>query len=517
MAGTPEEKHHDALVVGFGFAGLYELYLLKQLGLDVKGIESGGDVGGTWFWNRYPGARSDVESYVYRYSWDKELLREWPWSHNYLLQPELLAYFQEVAKRHDLYRLIQFNTDLVEAAWDESKKTWRVKVSTGEVFVVRYLVTAIGIVHRKYIPELPGLETFTGRVTHSSSWTPGIEWKAQTLTHFIRHAQYVLPAAYRRVPEEERKWINERYDKIWHQVFTSATAFGFAEPARPTFSVSPDDRETIFQDLWEEGSGFRFLFGGFSDLLVDEAANKEAIKFIHKKIKETVKDEQKAAVLTSSDWFARRPLTDDKYYDRINQDNVFAVDLQKTPISTLVPEGIKTADGKVHPVDLIVLATGFDAFDGSYQRITFTGSGGKKLKDHWADGPRANLGVATSDFPNLLFVNGPGSPFSNVAPLAEETARFVADLIAHAEETRTKKGAGASGLVESTREAEEEWKQELIKVAEPNLFSKTSSWFFGENIPGKKRAPRAYFGGLAHFRAIIADIKTKGYNGFRFE
>ncbi|RMZ83387.1 hypothetical protein DV737_g1708, partial [Chaetothyriales sp. CBS 132003] len=539
-AGVAEEKYHDALVVGFGFAGLYELYLLKQLGLDVKGIESGADVGGTWFWNRYPGARSDVESYVYRYSWDKELLRESPWSHNYLLQPELQAYFQEVAKKHDLYRLIQFNTELVEAAWDESKKTWRVKVSTGEVFVVRYLVTAIGIVHNKYVPDLPGLDTFTGRVTHSSSWTPDIEWenkriavigsgasgvqlvsslseKAQTLTHFIRHAQYVLPAAYRRVPEEERKWINERYDKIWHQVFTSASGFGFAEPARPTFSVSSEDRETIFQDLWEEGSGFRFLFGGFSDLLIDEAANKEAIKFIHKKIKETVKDEQKAAVLTSSDWFARRPLTDDKYYERINQDNVFAVDVQKTPISTFVPEGIKTADGKVHAVDLIVLATGFDAFDGSYQRIAFTGRGGKTLKSHWADGPRVNVGVATSDFPNLLFVNGPGAPFSNGAPAAEETARFVADLIAHAEEVRTKKGAGASGLVESTREAEEEWKQELIKTAEPNLFSKTPSWFFGENIPGKKRAPRAYFGGLARFRAIIADFKTKGYPGFRFE
>ncbi|RMD42280.1 hypothetical protein DV735_g2823, partial [Chaetothyriales sp. CBS 134920] len=535
------QLHLDALVVGVGFAGLYALYLLKQRGFDVRALESGADVGGTWFWNRYPGARSDVESYVYRYSWDKELNQEAQWSHNYLHQPELLAYFQQVAKKHELYPLIQFNTDLVEAAWDDDKKTWRVKASTGEVFVVRYLVTGLGVVHSKYEPDLPGLDTFKGRVTHSASWTPDIEWenkriavigsgasgvqlvsslseKAQTLTHFVRHAQYVLPAAYKPVSPEERKLINERYDKIWNQVFTSGTGFGFAEPGRPTFSLSPEDRETVFQDLWEAGSGFRFLFGGFSDLLTNEDANKEAIKFIHKKIKETVKDEQKAAVLTSSDWFARRPLTDDLYYERLNQDNVFAVDLQKTPISTIVPEGIKTADGKVHPVDLIVLATGFDAFDGGYARVHFTGRGGKTLKEHWAEGPRVSVGVATSEFPNLLFVNGPGGPFSNGAPSAEITARFVDDLIARAEETRTKKGgADATAIVEATPEGEQAWRQELVKASESNLFSKTPSWFFGENIPGKARAPRAYFGGVSGFRAFVADLKSKGFAGFRFE
>lgn len=530
-------KYYDALVVGTGFAGLYELYLLKQLGLDVKAIDSAGDVGGTWFWNRYPGARSDVESYTYRYSWDKELLQTSKWANNYLTQPELQAYFQEVATKHDLYKLIQFNTALTAATWDETDNVWKVKVSTGEEFTVRYLVTGIGIVHKKYLPEVPGLNTFKGQITHSSGWTPEIEWenkriavigsgasgvqiasslseKAQTLTHFIRHAQYVLPAQLRPVLPEERKLINERYDKIWHTVFTTATAFGFLEPNRPVFSVSPADRETIFQDLWDEGSGFRFLFGGFSDLVTDEAANKEAIKFIHKKIKETVKDPQKAEVLTSSDWFARRPLTDDKYYERFNQDNVFAVDLKKTPIKEVTPEGIKTEDGKVHELDLIVFATGFDAVDGSFYSIDFKGRGGKSLKDHWADGPKTHVGASTSEFPNLLFVNGPGAPFSNNPPATEESARFAADVIAHAEEIR-KNGTG-TGVIENTTDAEDNWLEQSRQVGEATLFSKANSWFFGENVPGKKVSPRLYFGGLARFRATLAEVRANGYSGFSF-
>lgn len=531
-------NYHDALVVGTGFAGLYALYLTKQLGLDVKGVESGADVGGTWFWNRYPGARSDVQSFVYRYSWDKELLRDSPWKNNYLTQPELQAYFQEVARKHDLYPLIQFETDLVAATWDEASNLWKVKLSTGEEFSVRYLVTGVGILHNKYLPDIPGLDTFKGQITHSSTWTPDIQWenkriavigsgasgvqlasslseKASALTHFIRHAQYVLPASLRSVSPEERKLINERYDKIWHLVFTSSGAFGFTEPARPTFSVSPEDREIIFQDLWDEGNGFRFLFGGFSDLAVNEDANKEAIKFIHKKIKEIVKDPQKAEVLTSSDWFARRPLTDDKYYERFNQDNVFAVDLKKTPITAVTPDGIETADGKVHAVDLIVFATGFDAVDGSFNRIDIRGKGGKTLKDHWAEGPRTHHGATTSEFPNLFFVNGPGGPFSNNPPAAEESARFAADLITHAEEIR-KKGTG-TGVVESTKEAEDGWLKESEDVGKVTLFSKTPSWFFGENIPGKKVSPRFYFGGLGIFRAKLADIRSKGFPGFHFE
>lgn len=536
---APQERH-DVLVVGVGFAGLYALYLLKQQGLDVKAIDSAADVGGTWYWNRYPGARSDVESHVYRYSWDKELLQDSPFPNNYLTQPELQSYFQQVATKHDLYRHIQFNATLQKATWDEGRKVWTAKVSTGEIITARYLVTGIGLVHVPHVPDIPGLDTFEGQVTHSSRWTPDVQYKdrrvavigsgasgvqlasalsgqAKTLTHFIRHAQYVLPAALRTVSKEERKRINEEYDKIWRQVFTSTTGFGFPEPLRPTFSVTPEDREAIFEDLWSQGSGFRFLFGGFSDIATDEAANKEAIRFIHRKIKETVKDPQKAEVLTSSDWFARRPLTDDGYYKAFNRDNVLAVDLKKTPITGVTAEGIQTADGHVTPLDLIVFATGFDAVDGGFFHINIRGREGKSLKDHWGEFPHVQLGVATSGFPNLLFVNGPGSPFSNNPPASEEAARFVADLIAHAEDLRKANGEDTPpAVVESTQEADEKWTEGSNEIAEGTLFAKTNSWFFGENIPGRKKAARLHFGGLSRYRATLSEARLKGFPGFEF-
>ena len=531
------EIYYDALVVGTGFAGLYALHLIKQLKLDVHAIDYASDVGGTWHWNRYPGARSDVESYVYRYSWDREHLESSPWPNNYLTQPELQAYFQDVARRHDLYRHIQFHTDLTDATWDDARGLWIVKVSTDEIFAVRYLVTAIGLLYKPNLPILPGLEGFQGHAIHSSKWTPNIEHKnkniavigsgasgvqlvsslaahAKTLTNFIRHAQYVIPAALRPVDALERKSINARYDEIWREVFTSASGFGFHEPARPVFSVSAKDREAIFQSLWDQGSGFRFLFGGFSDLAVDEAANKEAIKFIHHKIQEIVKDQQKAEVLMSSDWFARRPLTDDFYYERFNQENVFVVDLKKNPITTVTSTGIETADGKSHPADLIVFATGFDAVDGSYSRVNIRGRGDKLLSEQWAEGPKTHTSASTSNYPNLLFINGPGAPFANNPPASEEGARFAADLIARAESIR--KARTGTGVIESTPESEDQWQGQIETIASATLFSKTRSWFFGENVPGKKVASRVYFGGLSRYRAELANIREEGYRGFSF-
>jgi cation diffusion facilitator CzcD-associated flavoprotein CzcO len=289
---------------------------------------------------------------------------------------------------------------------------------------------------------------------------------------------------------------------------------GFVEPNRPTLSVSPEDRERIFEGLWKQGSGFRFMFGGFNDIVTDEAANKEAIGFIHKKIRGIVKDKRKIEVLTSSDWFARRPLTDDNYYSRFNQENVFAVDLKNTPIDLITPAGIKTSDGKIHEVDLIVFATGFDSSDGSYLNIDFKGKGGKDLQQHWKEGPRSHIGASTSEFPNLFLVNGPGSVFANNPPVAEEGARLVTDLIAHAEKLR--KEGSASGVVESTQEADEKWLEAQKYVADLTLFSKTNSWFFGENIPGRIVSPRFFFGGIGRWRAAISDSRSHGWAGFQF-
>lgn len=488
--------------------------------------------------HRYPGARSDIHSHVYRYSWDKELLKEFPWPNNYLHQPELLAYFQEVARKHELYPLIRFSTKLEGAEWNETENVWRVNTSTGHTYTVRYLVTAVGILHNKKVPQFPGIDTFKGISVHSSSWSPSIEWegkriavigsgasgvqivsslseKAKSLTHFIRHAQYVIPSRFRAVAPEERERINENYDKIWEDVFLSNTAFGFVEPGRPTLSLSPEDREVVFERLWKEGNGFHFLFGGFSDIATNEAANKEAIKFIHRKIRETVKDPKKAQVLTSSDWFARRPLTDDHYYERFNQDNVSAVNLRETSITEITPDGIRTSDGVTHEVDLIVFATGFDAIDGSYNKLGIRGRGGIDLGKHWeTEGPKTHIGATTSQFPNLFFVNGPGSVFANNPPVTEVSAEFARDLIAKTEEVRKN---GGVGVAESLAEADDRWREQTQQVADATLFPKAPSWFFGENIPGKKVAPRLYFGGIGNFRAAVAAEKANGYQGFQFK
>jgi len=536
--GSTFDHKHDALVVGTGFGGLYSLYLLKQLGIDVRAIDSAADVGGTWYWNRYPGCRSDVESHVYRYSWDKDLLKSSPWKHNYLYQPEVLAYFQEVARKHDLYPLIHFGEEMRSAEWNDEAHHWTVLTNTGKRFVVRYLITAVGLVHNKYIPDFPGLDTFAGQAVHSFSWTPDIKWegkrvavigsgasgvqivssiseKAKSLTHFIRHAQYVIPSRYRELSSKEREQINEQYDKIWETVFTSATAFGFIEPNRPAMSLSPGDREAIFERLWQEGNGFRFLFGGFSDLGIDEAANKEAMNFIMRKMKETVKDPQKADALTSTDWFARRPLTDDHYYERFNQDNVFAVNVRKTPISKVTPEGILTADGTLHPLDLIVFATGYDAIDGSYANLNIKGLDGIDLNDKWAaDGPKTQLGVLTSKFPNLFIVNGPGAAFANNPPAAEQNVEFIGSIIMKAEDVR--RNEGGDGVVEGTLEAERKWYEQAAMISDMSLFSKAPSWLYGQNIPGKRAGPRVYFGGVARYRAAVAEEKARGFPGCKF-
>jgi cation diffusion facilitator CzcD-associated flavoprotein CzcO len=555
MVAQPD---YDAVTVGTGFGGLSGLFLLKQLGHKVRGLESGFEVGGTWYWyeesschspplyallivhrNRYPGARSDVTSDTYRFSnqIDRDLLLNHEWPHNYLTQPELSGYFQEFTRKHDLYPLISFNTELKAAHWDDDNGFWKLEVSTGEQFTTRYLLTGVGILHEPSLPDIPGIDTFKGKTVHSSQWSPDIQWegkriavidtgasgvqitsslaeKAGELTQFIRHAQYVLPAQLRPVSADERKSINNAYDETWDRVFKSAVAFGFEEPARTTLSVSDEERQKIFQNLWDQGSGFRFLFGGFSDLASDEAANKEAIKFIHGKIGEIVKDPKKASILQSKDWFARRPLTDDKYYERFNQDNVHAVDIKANPITAITPEGIKTADGQVHELDLIVFATGFDAVDGSYTHIDFKGRDGQTLPENWKDGPRSHTGATTSGFPNLFFSNGPGVPFANNPPVAEESSRFARDLIQQAEERR--KGGG-KGVVESTKEADEKWLGTMRDVAQQSLFSKTPSWFFGENIASNTKSPRFYFGGVGNWRKEIQRVKDNGYEGFVFK
>lgn len=326
-------QHFDALIVGAGLGGIYQLHELRKLGLSVRVIDVASDVGGTWYWNRYPGAMSDTESFVYRYSWDKEDLQTYPWPNHYVHQPEVLEYIKHIVEKHDLRKDMQFNTELLSADWDDDAKLWRIVVSTGETFLARYFIPALGVLSKRNFPAIPGIDAFKGDLIHTSQWphhldvtnkrvgiigcgstgvqiVTAIAPKVASLTSFIRHPQYSVPSGNKPVAPEYRAWVNDNYDAIWQQLRDSALGFGFAESTRPVFSVPEDERERIFEQLWARGSGFRFMFEGFGDIATNKDANEEACKFIRKKIRQTVQDPEKARKLTPWEPLARRPICD---------------------------------------------------------------------------------------------------------------------------------------------------------------------------------------------------------------
>lgn len=346
---------------------------------------------------------SDTESYIYRFSWDKEDLQQYQWKEHYVKQPEVLAYLNHIVERHDMRKHMQFNTELTSAQFDENTNRWIVETSTNEKFTSKYLVTALGLLSKQNYPKIPGISSFKGEMYHTGNWPKSYDFRdkrvgvigcgstgvqvitalgkqVKQLVCFQRTPQYSVPSGDGPVSKEYRDSINSRYDDIWDQVRNSVVAFGFVESTTKTFDVSPEERERIYQDAWDKGNGFRFMFYTFCDITYDAAANEEACKFIRKKIAETVKDPEKARKLTPHDFYARRPLCDGGYYQQFNRDNVDIVDLKETPIEEITEKGIKTSDSKVHELDVIIFATGFDAVDGNYTRIAIKGRGGQSLK-----------------------------------------------------------------------------------------------------------------------------------------
>ncbi|EXJ72877.1 cyclohexanone monooxygenase [Cladophialophora psammophila CBS 110553] len=529
------EKHYDALIIGAGFGGIYQLYSFLKLGLTAKVVDLAGDVGGTWYWNRYPGAMSDTESYVYRYSWDLEDLRESPWTHHYIRQPQVLAYLEHVVERHNLRQHMQFNTEMVAADWDVSG-FWRVKMKNGDVFIVRYLVTALGLLSKQNYPDIAGIDDFKGEKYHTASWPVGVTVETKRvgvigcgstgvqvvteiaksvseLVCFQRHPQYSVPSGDGPVTPEYRQKVNERYPEILEHVRNSVVGFGFDESTRPMSSVSPEEREKVFEELWKLGNGFRFMFGGFNDITVDKEANEAACEFIRKKITQIVKDPEKARKLQPLDYYARRPLCDGGYYEQFNRDNVKLVDLLETPITKITENGILTEDGKTHELDMIIFATGFDAIDGNYNRMHIHGIGGQSLKEHWTNGPSSYLGALVPGFPNLFMITGPQGPFCNIPPAIEAHVEFITKAVAKAEELR--KESTYKGVIEAKPDAEKKWNQICEKEVEGSLFKETASWIFGSNVPGKTYALRFYFGGLKKFRGEIQSAIEDGWRGFK--
>ncbi|GAQ06775.1 cyclohexanone 1,2-monooxygenase [Aspergillus lentulus] len=528
------EHHLDALVVGTGFSGIYALQSLLKLNLKVKAIDAASDVGGTWYWSRYPGALSDTWSHLYRYSFDYE----YPLHRRYVSQPEVLAYLRHVVDKYDLRRHMQFNMDMVSAVWDEGTSTWRVSCKTGDVFRVRYLLTALGLLTKANYPDLPGLQTFHGEIRHTSAWdteldlkgkrvglvgvgssgvqlVPAVADTVQSLHVFIRRPQYCVPSGDRALTAQEREEIFRDFPKIWTEARTSQLAIGFPELSREAMALCPEDREAAFERLWEAGSGLQFLFGGFTDLLTDPVANEEACKFIRRKIEAIVKDPQKRKVLTPDEPYARRPLCANGFYEQFNRENVFAVDIRTHPIVKIEAEGIRTADGRLHELDVIIFATGYDAMDGAYVRLDIQGQkSGGNLRDRWkAEGPASYLGISVPGFPNLLMINGPQTPFANIPPISEENVNFTVDLIKRAQEVSQQENRPC--LIEATEEAQRKWGEHCDEIANSTLLKQVPQWLFGNNVPGKVVSTLFYFGGVGRFRALIADIKAKGFTGFK--
>lgn len=520
----------DAIVIGAGFGGLYQLHTLRdQLGLSVRVLEKGAGIGGTWFWNRYPGAKSDTESPFYRYSFNDEILKEWEWTNKYIEQPEILSYAHFVADRLDLNRDIQLNTEVTSMVFDEANEKWTVSTANGESFTARYVVTALGLLAATNTPDIPGIDTFEGRLVHTAEWPDdlSIEGKrvgvigtgstgtqfivaaakvASELTVFQRSAQYSVPSGNAPVEPGEVEGYKKRWPEIWKQVRNSGVAFGFDESTIATTDVTPEERERIFQDAWDRGNGFYFMFGTFNDIAVSAEANDAAANFIKRKIKEIVKDPETARLLTPTLPYAKRPLCNENYYDVYNQDNVKLVSIKENPIVEITPKGVKTADGVVHEVDVLVFATGFDAVDGNYRRMDIRGRGGVTVDQHWSDGPTSFLGITTAGFPNMFMILGPNGPFTNLIPSIEVQVEFITKLVAEAE----KRGM----VIEPTQKAEDDWTVTCKTIADFTLFPKTDSWIFGANIPGKKPSVMFYLGGLGAYRGILDEIESKGFEGF---
>ncbi len=534
-AVRPAPQEVDAVVIGAGFAGLYTVYRLKQMGLTHRAFERGGGVGGTWYWNRYPGASSDSESWVYSFTFSRELEQEWTWSRRFPEQPEILSYLEHVAERFDLKPSFAFNTRVTGAAYDEATARWHVETEHGEQISARFLITAVGCLSAAQVPKIPGLGQFKGAWYHTGEWPhegvdftgkrvgvigtgssgiqsiPVIAKQASHLTVFQRTPNFSVPARNRALSREEVETLKRNIREIRETCRWSSIGQPYDWKDAEALKVDQAALRRQFEADWEKG-GFEWMFGSFRDLLVDPQANALAADFVREKIQAVVKDPEVARKLTPSGYpigTKRLPL-DAGYFETFNRDNVSLVDLRETPIEEIVATGIRTRE-RVHELDAIVFATGFDALTGPLTRVGIRGRGGETLAAKWTAGPQTYLGVCTRGFPNLFMVTGPGSPsvLGNMPTSIEQHVDWIFDCITHMREL-------GQSTIEPTAEAEAAWVAHVKELADATLFPHTDSWYMGANIPGKPRVFMPYIGGFGTYRQLCAEVAEKGYEGFSF-
>lgn len=530
----------DAVIVGAGFAGMYQLLRLRRMGLRARILERGPEVGGTWYWNRYPGARCDITSLDYSYSFDEDLQQEWEWSEKFATQPEILSYARHVADRFDLRRDIDFGVTVTGARWDADARRWAVVAEPVEggapaTYTARYLVLAVGNLSSTHVPAIPGLDSFGGRVLHTAEWPhepvdftgrrvgvigtgssgiqliPLVAQEAEHLHVFHRTPNYSLPAGNRPLAEQEvadRKRDYAGYRELAKRSFTGVPV---PVPTRSVFEVGDEERERVFEDAWASGR-YGALLASFTDLSTDAAANELASEFIRNKVQGIVEDPEIAEVLApkGNHFGTKRSCLDTEYYETFNRDDVTLVDLMREPIEAIEPSGVRTSAGG-YEFDDLVLATGFDAMTGSLLAIDPVGEGGVSLREAWQAGPYTYLGVAAHGFPNMFMITGPGSPsvLSNMIVSIEQHVDWVTDLIAHLE-------ARGIDTVQPGEEAQKRWMQTVHDEAAATLYLTGNSWYLGANIPGKPRVFMPYVAGVGKYRAIAEDVAADGYRGFAF-
>lgn len=531
-AGVPHQV--DVVVIGAGFAGVYALYRLRKLGMTVQVFEAGSDIGGTWYHNRYPGARCDIESLDYSYSFDDDLQQEWHWSERYASQPELLSYIRHVADRYDLWRHIRLNSRVDAATFNEATSRWTVRTEHGEVVSARFCILATGVLSVAQVPDIPGLDSFQGDWFHTGDWPhegvdvtgqrvgvigtgssgtqliPIVAEQAAHLTVFQRTANFCMPAQNHPMFDEvEREWKAE-YPK--RRAKARVSGFGHNQLSNPkkAMEVSAEERQQEFERRWQLGG--LYMMRAFSDILVDPVANEDCAEFVRGKIREIVKDPEVAEVLSPRGFHfgTKRLPSGTGYYETFNRDNVTLVDVKAAPIERITPTGLATTDAE-YELDVIIFATGFDAMTGSMLKIDIRGVGGRTLREKWAHGPRSYLGVAPASFPNLFIVAGPGSPsvFSNMVNSIEQHVEWITELIAHV-------NVRDAHRVEATEEAEQAWIDHVNEAANKTLYPRSpNSWFFGANTPGKPRVFMPYVGGVGTYRQIADDVAAKDYEGFK--
>jgi cation diffusion facilitator CzcD-associated flavoprotein CzcO len=529
----PDHENLDAIIVGAGLAGLYQLYRLRELGLRALIIEAADGVGGTWYWNRYPGARCDVQSMSYSYSFSPELEQEWEWSEKYPTQPEILRYLNHVADRFALRDGIQFSTRVVRARYDEDAAAWTVTTDGQQELTAQFLIMATGCLSASKLPEIPGLEHYRGRTHHTARWgnqevrfdglrvgvigtgssgiqaIPIIADQAAELTVFQRTPNFSVPAGNRPLDPAEVAERKARY-RDWRELQRTSRA-GIPGPEATDYAVATPEQErnARFQAGWEQGD-LTSLAGSFADILIDRAANETAAEFIRGKIREVVEDPDVAETLSprTFPYATKRPCLDTGYYQTFNRPHVHLVDLRKTPLEEITPAGLRTS-AREYELDAIVFATGFDAMTGALAAIEIRGRNGVTLASQWTAGPRNYLGVAMSGFPNLFTVTGPLSPsvLSNMAVSIEQHVEWISDCIGYLRE----RGLAA---IEATPGAQDDWVQHVADVGSFTLFPQADSWYTGANVPGKPRVFLPYVGGVGEFRNKCAQVAADGYEGF---